>query len=422
MASTDMAAGVDAPLRQELHDLLTRFAAFGATPGGGVRRLTGTPEDGAARDLLAATLRAAGAEVVADPIGNEFGVFRLPGAGESVVLVGSHLDGQPTGGRFDGTYGVVAAVVAARAVAARLAATGAVARHHLAVVNWTNEEGARFQPSLTGSSVFIGSLTAEAALALADEAGTTLGEALAAIGWRGGGRLGLEPVRAVELHVEQGDGLERAGVGIGLVTGAWAARKLCLNFVGEPSHTGPTPMARRRDALRAAARAVEALYGLVEADGRGAHASAARLTIWPNSPNVVASDVRVWFEIRHPEETVTDGLAARFLAAAADGAGPLGVAVETAIDERRAPLAFDRDGIETVRAAAAALGHAAIETTTVAGHDVLALQRRLPGTLIFVPSRDGLGHNEREFTEPADLERGLEVLAETLWRMVTDAG
>ncbi len=415
------AAGVGEALRAEFHRLFSAMAAIGATPAGGVRRLTGTVEDGIARDLLAETLTAAGAETIADVVGNQFGVFRLPGAGDTAVLCGSHLDSQPTGGKFDGTYGVLAAVVAAQAVRARLAAEGRTARHHLVAVNWTNEEGARFQPSLTGSSVFIGSLTAEAALGLADGDGVTLGAALGAIGWSRDGSLPLRPVRAVEIHVEQGAVLETAGVPIGLVTGAWATRKLCLAFIGEPSHTGPTPMARRQDALRAAARAIEALYGLVEADGRGAHASAARLTIAPNSPNVVPCDVRVWFEVRHREQAIVDDLSARFLDAAAAGAAPLGVAVETAIDERRPSLPFDPAGVEIVRAAAAALGHASLETMTVAGHDVLALQRKMPGTLIFVPSAGGLSHNEREFTEAADLDRGLDVLAETLWRMVTEA-
>jgi N-carbamoyl-L-amino-acid hydrolase len=416
-----VAAMIGDELRAEFHHLFAAMAAIGATPAGGVCRLTGTTEDGVARNLLAATLAAAGAEPIADAVGNQFGLFRLPGAGDTAVLCGSHLDSQPTGGKFDGTYGVLAAVVAAQAVRARLAAEGRTARHHLAVVNWTNEEGARFQPSLTGSSVFIGALTAEAALALAGGDGVTLGAALEAIGWRRDGTLPVRPVRAVEIHVEQGAVLETAGVPIGLVTGAWATRKLCLAFVGEPSHTGPTPMARRRDALRAAARAIEALYGIVEADGKGAHASAARLTITPNSPNVVASEVRVWFELRHPDQPVVDAMAECFLAAAAAGAVPLGVAVETAIDESRPALPFDAEGVEIVRAAAAAHGHATIETMTIAGHDVLALQRKMPGTLIFVPSAGGLSHNEREFTEAADLDRGLEVLAETLWRMVTEA-
>jgi len=416
-----VAAMIGDDLRAEFHRLFSAMAAIGATPAGGVCRLTGSPEDGRARDLLAETLTAAGAEAIADAVGNQFGLFRLPGAGDTAVLCGSHLDSQPTGGKFDGTYGVLAALVAAHAVRARLAAEGRSASHHLAVVNWTNEEGARFQPSLTGSSVFIGALTADAARALADGGGVTLGAALDAIGWSRDGTLPVRPVRAVEIHVEQGAVLESAGVPIGLVTGAWATRKLCLAFVGEPSHTGPTPMPRRQDALRAAARAIEALYGIVEADGKGAHASAARLTIAPNSPNVVASEVRVWFELRHPEQAVVDDMAERFLAAASAGATPLGVAVETAIDERRPSLPFDAAGVEIVRAAAAALGHASLETMTVAGHDVLALQRKMPGTLIFVPSVGGLSHNEREFTEAADLDRGLDVLAETLWRMVTAA-
>jgi N-carbamoyl-L-amino-acid hydrolase len=265
-------------------------------------------------------------------------------------------------------------------------------------------------------------LPLDAALALADGEGVTLGAALAGIGYRGTGALPFSPVRYVELHVEQGPRLEEAGRDIGMVEGAWAARKLSLIFVGEPSHTGPTPMARRRDALRAAARAIEALHETAEPGGTGAHVSAARIIVHPNSPNVVPGRVQVWFEIRHEDEATAAALGERFLAQASAAARPLGVAVTVAVDERRGMALLDGAGAALVLAAARDLGLTTLAMKTVAGHDALALQKAMPASLIFVPSRDGLSHNPREFTDEASLDKGLALLTEVLWRMVTAEG
>jgi N-carbamoyl-L-amino-acid hydrolase len=400
----------------DLHALLRDFAAFGATPDGGVCRLTASAEDQAARDRFAQECRTRGLALHVDPIGNMLATAALAPAARDAVIVGSHLDSQPTGGRLDGVYGVLAGLLAAETILARAAAAPGAVRRNLVVANWTNEEGARFQPSLTGSSVFTGALPLAAALDLRDPAGITLGAALGAISYRGTTSADVSPVRYVELHIEQGDLLETTGTAIGLVAGCWAARKLCVAFQGEASHTGPTPMPRRRDALRAAARGIEALY---ETLADGAHASAARLHVAPNSPNVVAASARVWFELRHEDEAVTDRLADRFLHRLAEVTQPLGVTATVAIDERRAPAELDPDGLGVVRRVAADLGVSSRVLKTVAGHDAIALQKRLPATLIFVPSRDGLSHNAREYTDPAALDIGLSVLTETLWRMVT---
>ncbi len=266
---------------RELDDLIAAFAAIGATGDGGVCRLAATSVDKAARDLFVREIAGRGLGLRVDAIGNMFGVAMLAPASQDTVIVGSHLDTQPTGGRFDGAYGVLAGLLATKAVMDRTAANPEKARRNLAVANWTNEEGARFQPSLTGSSVFSGNLSHELACALEDGDAVTLGEALAAIDYQGSSPLELRPVRYVELHVEQGDRLERAAADIAAVSGAWAARKMSVVLEGEASHTGPMPMAERRDAMRAAARAIEALYGEVELEKAGAHASAARLSIYP---------------------------------------------------------------------------------------------------------------------------------------------
>ena len=401
---------------QDLHDLIAAFARFGATDDGGVCRLTGTAEDKAVRDLFAAEIGKRGLKLDIDGIGNMFATAMLNHASSDAVLVGSHLDSQPTGGRYDGVYGVLAGLLAAETIMVRAAAETGAARRNLVVVNWTNEEGARFQPSLTGSSVYAGVQPLESALSLADGDGRTLGGALEAIAYRGTGALALTPQRYVELHIEQGAGLEETATEIGIVASAWAARKISAVFEGEASHTGPMPMPRRRDALRAAARSIEILYDEVE---QGAHASAARISVYPNSPNVVPSRVQVWFEIRHEDENVTAAIADRFLRRIDAAVAPLGVTARIAIDEKRATAALDPEGVTLAQRVAGDLGFTSVVMKTVAGHDALALQKRVPATLIFVPSRDGLSHNPREFTDPTALEKGLAVLTETLWRMVT---
>ena len=335
------------------------------------------------------------------------------------MIAGSHLDSQPTGGRYDGCYGVLAGLLAVQAVRDRAVANPGQARRNLAVANWTNEEGARFQPSLTGSAVFAGSLPLEQAYACEDGDGVRLGDALAAIGYRGASPLEFEPVRYVELHVEQGDQLERAAADIAAVSGAWMTRKISVVFDGEVSHTGPTPMANRRDALRGAARAIEALYSEIEHANAGAHAAAARISVFPNSPNVVAGRVRVWFEIRHEDEAVVDAISDRFLARIEKEAGAIGVRISIAVDERRAAPTLDPAGFELVRSVANDLGMKVLALKTVTGHDALAIQKRIPSSLIFVPSQGGLSHNPREFTAPEALDKGYDVLVETLWRMVT---
>lgn len=403
-----------------LNQLLQIFAKIGATPDGGVCRLTGTPEDGGARVRLAAEILNRQFGLHVDPIGNMFGIATLAPSSQEAVLVGSHLDSQPTGGRYDGVYGVLAGLLAIEAVVARAAAEPGKARRNLVVANWTNEEGARFQPSLTGSSVFAGMMALDAALGLIDGAGVALGEALAAIGYRGTADLPLEPRRYVELHVEQGPLLEEEGIEIGVVTGCWAARKLSLVFHGEPSHTGPTRMARRRDALRAAASAIELHHQLIEASGSGAHASAARITVDPNSPNVTPSRVQVWFEFRHEEAAVAVALGDAFLAEAQAAVAPLGVDIEIAVDEQRGTANLDPHGAALTTAVARELDLSSMEMKTIAGHDALALNKRMPASLIFVPSQGGLSHNPAEFTDEAALDKGLAVLTEVLWQLVTE--
>ncbi len=402
----------------DLLNLLNRFARFGATPRGGVRRLAASAEDGAARRAFAEEAERRGARLHADPVGNMFATFFTAPEAETTVLVGSHLDSQPTGGRFDGTLGVLAGLAAASAIHAR----GVRTRHNITVANWTNEEGARFQPSLTGSSVFTGKMKLAEALALEDRNGRTLGAELEAIGCKGTSPLPLRPVRNLELHVEQGDHLETAGLQIGAVTSSWAARKITIAFIGEPSHTGPTPMHRRRDALRAAAAAITHFHGVMEAAARAhlLHWSAARIVAEPDSPNVVASRVTVWFEIRNPEHAITVQAGDGFMSSLKPEMERQGIAVEIVRDEHRPGTMLDPGGVEQVIGVARDLGLSATRMMTITGHDALMLQAIMPSTLIFIPSVGGLSHNEAELTHDDDIRKGCAVLEAALLRFATE--
>ncbi|MFD6319257.1 M20 family metallo-hydrolase [Methylorubrum populi] len=403
-----------------LHGLIERFAAIGGTGDGGVCRLTGTELDKEARDLLKREMESRGLTPRIDQIGNMFGIANIVPSSNDIIIVGSHLDSQPTGGRFDGVYGVLAGLVAVDIVRNRSIANPGVARRNLAVANWTNEEGSRFQPSLTGSSVFTGAMTLQDGYACKDAEGTTLGEALSDIGYIGETPLEHRPVRYVEVHVEQGDVMERAGAEIAAVTGAWMTRKISVVFEGDYSHSGPTPMKVRRDALRAAARAIDTLYREVDREDVGAHASAARISVYPNSPNVVAGHVQVWFEVRHEDEALVERICDRFLHRIEGEAAEIGVGISIAANERRSCAELDKVGADVIHKTAEEMGFKTISFKTPTGHDALAIQKLVPSSLIFVPSVGGLSHNPREFTHPKDLENGLAVLIEVLWKMVSE--
>lgn len=400
-------------MHDDLIALIDRFSRIGSTMDGGVRRLTGSPEDGAARTLFAQLATEKGASVITDAVGNMFATFPTAPDADTTVLCGSHLDSQPTGGRFDGTLGVLAALEAAAA----LLADGMPLRHNITVVNWTNEEGARFQPSLTGSSVFTGKYTTEFALGLRDRLGISMGEALDAIGWLGSDTLTLTPVHNLELHVEQGGHLEERGVQIGAVTASWGVRKLTLSFIGAPSHTGPTAMPQRRDAMRAAALAITRFHDQMEAETARLHWSAAKIVAEPDSPNVVASRVTVYFEIRNPDQAICTEVGDRFMQAVTNDVAALGCTIEVATDEARPGTPLSAEGVDMTLEAASALGLSATPMLTITGHDALALAAVMPSTLVFVPSVGGLSHSPLELTHPQDLRNGGAMIQELLRRL-----
>ncbi|WP_414440835.1 Zn-dependent hydrolase [Burkholderia sp. 22PA0106] len=419
----DLPGALDAPgadTARAFDALFRASSAIGATHAGGLHRLAASAEDGRVRDLLRDWLAHHGFAVHVDRVGNLFGLAEFDPAAPW-VLCGSHLDSQPSAGRFDGVYGVLAGAVAAASIVGRFRAAGVRPACNLAVVDWTNEEGARFQPSLTGSSAFTGAMTVDAALACTDAQGVTLRQALAGIGYLGDTMLDLPLAAYVEMHVEQGARLERDAVPIGVVGSTWAALKLRVRFDGEQSHTGPTPMAERRDALLAAAQVVTAVHAEASRHGERMHSSVGRLDIYPNSPNVVPSRTTLHVEFRSASTDLLDGAAQRFDATLAEIAAHTGTRVEIESRQLRAPLALDAGLAALAHEVSASLGLRSADSVTVAGHDAISLSRVAPACLLFVPSRGGVSHNEAEFTEDADLHTGLRMLEALLERLCLSA-
>ncbi|MFT4269497.1 MAG: Zn-dependent hydrolase [Pantoea sp.] len=394
---------------QAFDALFELSSRIGATAAGGLHRLTASAEDQQVRDAFCTWLSRQGFDVKIDEIGNIFGLITLrPGA--PWLLCGSHLDSQPLGGRFDGAYGVTAAATTLAALARQLREQNEPAQYNLAVVNWTNEEGARFQPSLIGSSFFTGAVTLDEALACTDADGITLDAALQAIGYRGTALPPL-PLRAyLELHVEQGPHLEQQRKQIGVVTETWAALKWQVTFRGEQNHTGPALMSRRRDALLAAAQTIVAVRAEADRHGEVLHTSVGRLATTPNSPNVVTSEATVWIEFRSADEALLHQLRASFSQQMQSIA--LATATDVSLDRAQFRPRQQLDSLLAQRALhlAQRSGLSAIPLRSVAGHDAISLSYHCPSALLFVPSVGGLSHNEHEFTATEDLHRGLDLL------------
>ncbi|TVQ55009.1 MAG: Zn-dependent hydrolase [Rhodobacteraceae bacterium] len=412
----DAAPPVDAAL---LDALMTEVSRFGATPEGGLNRPALTAEHGQARDWLCATLRERGYAVSVDAIGNVFGVLDLAGPDAPLIMSGSHLDSQPMGGRFDGAYGVVAALAAIEAVRARL--DPGAARCNFAVADWMNEEGARFQPSLLGSGVFGGEHTLDFALARRDGAGLTVAEELARTGYRGADAA-PDPSAYIEMHIECGPELEKAGRAIGPFARYWGALKIRAAMIGEQAHTGPTAMALRRDALLGAAYVIAGLREMADTASGTLYTSVGRLEVTPNSPNIVPGRATMFIELRSPEpETLAAAEAAleRLLPTAAAKAG---IGFEVISIDRRPAGRFDPRLVDLAETEAAALGLSTMRLDTIGGHDAIPVGRRCPAIVVAVPCRGGVCHNAAEFAEAADLLNGANVLAGMLWRVNAAGG
>lgn len=385
---------------------LMALARIGATPKGGVCRIALTELDRQGRGLFMRWAREAGLTVRVDAIGNLFA--RRPGrlADAPAVMAGSHLDTQPTGGKFDGCYGVLAALEAVRV----LNEAGITTDAPIEIAVWTNEEGSRFVPVMMGSGVYAGAFPLEHALAATDTQGTSVAQALQAIGFAGE-RIDAPPPRAYfEAHIEQGPVLEAHGRVIGAVTGALGQRWYDVTVQGNEAHAGPTPMAHRQDALLAASELVLAVNRIALAHAPHARGTVGYADVFPNSRNVIPGRVRCSVDLRAPDADTLQAMDTALHTAAQAAAQACRVAIDVKPVVDFPPQPFAPALVQTVRDAAGALGHAPMDVVSGAGHDAVYLARVAPTAMIFVPCAGGISHNETESAEPAHLEAGANVL------------
>jgi N-carbamoyl-L-amino-acid hydrolase len=391
---------------------LMKLATAGATPAGGVNRQAFSPADVQARRMLSDWGRELGLKPYGDEIGNLY--LRCEGRDKDAdpVLAGSHLDSQPKGGKFDGAYGVVAALTAVEAIRC----AGLTTRRPVEVVAWSNEEGSRFQPGTMGSGVFTGVLQLNELLPITDSAGIRLESALQNTlreSPPGEFRAAGFPVAAyVEAHIEQGPVLERAGLPVGVVSGTQGLRWFRVEVAGEAAHAGTTPMRLRRDALKAAAALVTKLDSLLTDEHDTARYTVGRFEVEPNAPSTVPDRVLFTIDLRHPDSTVLEQLTARIERLCSAPYRSCGVTLTRTEDVL--PTPFDEQVIDVIRRACESLSLAHQVLLSGAGHDAMLLASVCPTGMIFVPCKDGVSHNETEAAAPEDLVAGARVLTQTL--------
>lgn len=395
---------------ERLWQRLTEMAAHGATPHGGCNRQALTDADRSGRDLFVGWCRKAGCDVGVDAIGNVF-ARRAGTAALPPVLAGSHLDTQPTGGKFDGVYGVLAGLE----VINTLNDHGIATRHPVEVAVWTNEEGCRFPCAMLGSAVWAGSMTLAEALELRDRDGHSVGEELDRIGYAGQQEIGRRPLKAAfELHIEQGPVLEAAGVDIGIVTGVQHMSRHQVIFRGEATHAGPTPMSMRRDPVRALSELLPTLYRLVEEYGPDTRVTVGFVDARPGAGNTVPHTVELTVDVRHPQAPAYAALRAAVADRAHAAAQVAGVEARVSCLWEAPGVSFAAECVASVRKAVEHLGLSAREIVSGAGHDACNLASVARTGMIFIPCEGGVSHNEAEAITMEQATAGANVLLHTM--------
>jgi N-carbamoyl-L-amino-acid hydrolase len=392
---------------------LMETAAIGATPKGGICRLTLTDLDRQARDWFKIRAEALGCTVVVDSMGAMFA--RRPGQRSDIppIAMGSHLDTQPTGGKFDGVLGVLSALETLRT----LIDAGYETFAPIEVVNWTNEEGARFAPAMVSSGVFAGAFDEQWASSRTDRAGVTFSSALDAIGYKGRQQCGEHSLSAFfELHIEQGPILEAENTAIGIVKGIQGIRWFEATIQGQDAHTGATPMHLRKNALLGASRLVDRIEAIARGHSPLAVGTVGLMEVKPNSPNVVPGEVFFTVDLRHPEVSILDAMEQEWRDAATEICASLGLQFEIKKILDQQPVQFDPECIRCVRDAATSSGLAAREIISGAGHDAGYVSRVAPSAMIFVPCRGGISHNEAEYASLEQCAAGAQVLLQAVLR------
>ncbi|MDD2877470.1 MAG: Zn-dependent hydrolase [Acidiphilium sp.] len=396
---------------KRLWDTLMAMAAFGATPKGGVNRVTLTEVDRQGRAQFSEWCAQAGLTLRRDTMGNMFARRAGRDNTRPPVLFGSHLDSQPTGGKFDGALGVIAGLEVMRT----LDDLGIVTEAPLELINWTDEEGSRFGRAMMGSAVWSGVHPEATIKSLRDAEGISVAEALATIGAAGTEPAARYPADAYfELHIEQGPILEREEKTIGIVTGAQGQIWFDATLLGRDSHAGTTPPDARRDALAGAAEIILLVESIMREQGESGRGTVGRLTVHPNSPNVVPGEIRFGAEFRHPDDAVIEAIATRFPREATAVAIARGLDLAITPVFRVAATPFDPACIALVRDACDRLGYPARKMVSGAGHDAVHVANVVPTAMIFTPCKDGLSHNEAESITDAEAEAGTQVLLDVV--------
>ena len=396
---------------ERLWDSLMQMAKIGATAKGGVCRLALTDLDKQGRDLFVSGCEDAGCTVSVDKMGNIFA--RRPGQDNQLppVVMGSHLDTQPTGGRFDGIYGVLCGLEVIRSLNDNNIQT----LHPIEATVWTNEEGSRFPPAMVASGVFAGVFDLDYGLSRADLDGKTMGEELKRIGYDGLLEVGNRAFKAFfEAHIEQGPILENEEKTIGVVTDAQGQRWYELTLTGQEAHAGPTPMPIRKDALLGAARIVDKVNQIGLSNAPLACATVGLLQVYPNSRNVIPGEVFFTIDFRHPDDAVLSKMDAQLREYADQLSTQMGLQLEFKEIWYSPPVPFDKSCVDSVREAAQNLGYSHRDIVSGAGHDACYISRVAPTAMVFVPCENGISHNEAENADPKDLEAGCNVLIQAV--------
>jgi len=398
---------------ERLWEKLMQIAQIGGTPKGGVCRVTLTEEDRLGRDLFIKWCKEAHLSIEIDQMGNIFAKRAGKNPDLPAVLAGSHLDSQPTGGKFDGVYGVLAALE----VIETLNENHIQTQHPIEIVSWTNEEGARFAPAMIGSGVFANQFSLEYAYARTDRTGETLGNALEKIGYKGTIPCGNRSYKAAfELHIEQGPILEAENKSVGIVTGVQGIRWYDLVLNGKETHAGPTPMSYRKDPVKAVLPILTRFYELTEifADSK---LTIGFLDAKPAIRNTVPSQLTVSVDFRHPDEQILTAIHQQATQIVESFSDKNGVTAQLLPIWYSPPVIFDEKCVQAVSEAVQKTGVSARKIGSGAGHDSVYLSKVVPTSMIFIPCKDGLSHNEAESAEKIDVANGTQVLLEAILKM-----
>ena len=392
---------------QRLWNSLMELARIGATPKGGVCRLALSELDKQGRDLVTRWAREAGMTVTIDKIGNGF--MRRPGRNNSLppIVTGSHIDTQPTGGKFDGNYGVLAGIEVVRT----LNDHGIVTEAPIEVAFWTNEEGSRFVPVMMGSGAFAKAFTLEHAYAATDTEGKTVKAELERIGYLGTEEPGNHPIGAYfETHIEQGPVLEDNDRTIGVVTGVLGVRWYDCVVTGMEAHAGPTPMALRKDALQVATRLMQEAVACAHRHPPHGRGTVGMVQVFPNSRNVIPGNVKFSIDLRNASEALCDAMDADIRGVAAKLSAESGLPIDVKLVTSFPATQFHADCVDAVARATKALGYSHMEAVSGAGHDAVYMAKLAPAGMIFIPCKDGISHNEIEDAKPEHITAGCNVL------------